>query len=133
MASRSIRWPPVLSGGRLLMTPDPDDPRLTPEDRGIELRQLLAICVQDATGANPFNAGAGLGVRDATFSGQSNGSKAQVRARIETQFRRLEAARRARLTDVTFAKGEAAGELLVQITYEDLETGSRQRLEQALA
>lgn len=135
---RSIRWPPKLSGGRLLMTPSPDDATLRDIDENIELRQVIALGVQDGESSNPFNVPDQLGIPDVTFSAQTGASRAQLRGRIRERFAVLERQRRARLIAVDFSRtgpnvdGDPVPRLIAAITYENLETGARQDLEQSI-
>lgn len=123
---RSIQWPPRVVGGRLQMTPDPEDDLVV--DRTVALRQLIALSVQDGRSGNPWNTADQLGVNDATFAPATIATQATIKAQVKRQFGRLERERRARLVAVTVAPGQP-GELRVDITYIDLETQERLNME----
>lgn len=128
---RSILWPPKLAGGRLAMTPDPNDPGA---DFDVELRQIIGLGLLDGSSGNPFNAGDELGVNDPTFRGATNAERGVIRGQIRRRFRRLERDRRARLVSVEFRTDTVQGNprLLADITYTNLETGERRDMELAI-
>lgn len=123
MAKRSIEWPPRVVGGRLAMTPDVT----TGGSPTVALGQIVALSLLDAGNANPFNATDELGVADPTFSPMSAGGQAVIRARVQKQFARLARERRARLVALAFERSEDV--LTAVLTYDDLETGGRERLQ----
>ena len=132
MARRSILWPPKLSGGRLVMTPDPDLADL--EDANVELRQIIGVSLLPGENNHPFNDPAEIGIRDPTYQGASRAQQAQIRARVRDVFARLQRERRARLVEVSFRREvvDDLSSLIVRIEYENLETGGRLALESTL-
>lgn len=120
---RSIRWPPVVEGGRMLMTPDPDS---DPADPSEALRQIIRLNLMDGTSENPWN-GPALGTPDQAYTTTGPAQRARVRARVVDLFRRLERTRRAKLASIAFPSSGPA--LIVAIDYTDLESGSRDRME----
>ena len=86
MARRSILWPPKLSGGRLVMTPDPDLADL--EDANVELRQVIGMSLLPGENAHPFNDPAEVGTQDPTYQGATRAQQAQIRARVRNVFAR---------------------------------------------
>lgn len=123
---RTILWPPKVLGGRLAMT---EDPSSDPVDPGAALRQIIRLNLLDGSHANPFH-GTG-GVPDATFRAADPTTRARLRSDVREVFRRLERTHRAKLIGQSFAPPDpdAPGRLVLQIEYEDLETGGRQNME----
>lgn len=126
MGRRSIMWPPVLEGGRLEMTPDPD--LATGEDLDVELSQIIALSLLPFSSTNPWHSG--LGMRDGTWDAQNRTTQGAVRAAIKERFRKLEAEKRARLLDVTFT--DKPGERSVVVEYLSLETSRKARTERPI-
>jgi hypothetical protein len=125
---RTIEWPPRVVGGRLAMTPDPDT---DPADPGLSLRQIVRLSCLPGRSTNAFNDADRLGVDDATWSAQNSAGEATMREGIVRQFARLERERRARLVELSFTRSRT-GELGVRVSYEDLESGTRQEMEASL-
>lgn len=122
---RSILWPPTVSGGRLVMTPDPQDPEA---DSDGALRQIVMLSLLDYKSTNPWNDG--LGLADPTFTPNTAGEHARLRAAISTRFSRLERERRARLVGCEIrVSPDARSVLLVDLTYDNLETGGRRQMD----
>lgn len=119
---RTFLWPPVLEHGGATMTPDPATDRT-----GAALRQLIRLMVQDCASTNPWNAADRLGVDDPTWSAGTVQNDAILEDRVRRHLRRLEDQRRARLVAVR-ARRES-GDLVVDVEYDDLEVGRRDRLE----
>lgn len=127
MAKRTIPWPPVPSGGRVALTPDPATAETT-EELDAALRQIIRLSVLDGRSSNPWLQRLKLGVDDPTWTAATEAAAAQLRARITTAFDRLTRQRRARLVSVAVTR-PAAGRLDVAIIYQSLETGERRQLE----
>lgn len=125
---RSIRWPPDLTGGRMALTADPDDPLAT--DRGEAVRQLVRLACLDPSTSNPWDLGLAdrVGVPESAFAGA--GAEAAVRSRLDLQFGELERQRRARLLEVRISSRD--GERDVAVLYEDLEQGTRHELQERI-
>lgn len=119
---RTLVWPPVLEGGRAAMTPDPDEDA---PDSGMCLRQTIALGLLDGESTHPWG---DRQVPDATFDRRSIQDAPRRRARIVERFRRLERDRRARLISVEELQAPA-GEILIRVLYEDLESGERMSFE----
>lgn len=111
--ARSIRWPPEIVDGRLVWTQDPAE----------ATRQIVRLSISPGTSAHPFVSRRGV----VPWGAQATGGEAETRRRISEAFRKLEAERRARLVSLAFER--RGGELLALVSYEDLETGRRDRLE----
>lgn len=121
---RTIVWPPQLSGGRCAMTPDPNSPGDDPDEA---LRQIVRLALFEGTSTNAWNVRDRLGIADPAFGPVSVAGQARLRAEIERQFKRLEKSRRAKLVAVTFRPGDA--QMLLDVEYENLESGGRDRME----
>lgn len=127
---RTIRWPPTVEGGRLVLTADPDDTDADTDARGEGLRQIIRLRLLDGRSDNAFNEPDNLGIRDPTFSQANAAGLARLRAEVTRHFRELERQRRAKLVSVAVNQAEA-GTVEIRIEYEDLETGGRDRMELA--
>lgn len=113
MPTKSIQWPPRIVQGRLAWTADPAEAN----------RQAIRLALLRGPSGNPFEDAEGL----PEFEPLARTSEAAVRVRIESTFRELERARRARLVGLVFKAG--AGELIAVVDYVDLETTRRDRME----
>ncbi len=123
---RTIRWPLQVSGGRLVMTADPDSGG---GDQTESLRQIIRLALKSGRSTNAWTERQSLGLRDATFGVDY----ARTRQSITRIFARLERLKRAKLAEVSFAiSPDKDGELKVAISYVDLETQGRERMEVAL-
>lgn len=123
---RTIRWPMQVSGGRLVMTADPDSGA---GDQTEALRQIIRQALKSGRSTNAWTERQNLGLRDATFGVDY----ARTRHSITRVFARLERLKRAKLSEVSFATHpDKAGELHVTISYVDLETQGRERMEVAV-
>lgn len=118
---RTMVWPPVLIDGAAQMTPDP-----VSSNENEALAQLVVMTVQDAGSMHPWLEQIKLGVQDRAFKGAKLEDRVQLEGDIRERFGRLERARRARLVGlhVDFKDGQ----LNVDVTYEDLETGGRRNM-----
>ena len=122
---RTIIWPPVIDGGQVMMTPDPD---LESSDEDQALEQSLGLGLLPGNSSNPWNTQEGVGVPDQTFSAINGASRRVRRGEVEERFASLERERRARLVSIN-ERTSADGAVFVEIEYENLETGERSRLE----
>ncbi len=126
---RSILWPPSLSGGRLVMTPDP---AVDTTDPDVEIRQTIALSLLDCGNANPFNGA--LGVPEQAYRSAGAADAARLNAAVRARFAQLERDHRARLVEIVI--GDVVDGPLtarpVTVVYENLETGERQQMEASL-
>lgn len=123
---RTIPWPPVVVGGRLAMTEDPNG---EPQDPDAALRQVIRLNLLDGSNANPWNGT--IGTPDPTFRPASSATRARLEARVREVFRGLERTHRAKLSTVTFEPTNPSDPALLalRVVYVNLETGGRQSME----
>lgn len=126
---RTIEWPPRLVRGGVAMTPAESDAEA---EQGVALRQLIALRLQDATSANPWNQAELLGIDDRAFAASTSAGLATLESEIRRHFAELEGARRARLVELTSSR-DRDGRVVVSVVYDNLEIGTRQRLETSRA
>lgn len=117
---RTIRWPPRIVGGRVVMTADPE---VEDSDPNEALIQTMALGLLPGTSTNPWNDRDRIGVDDQTFSAVDGPQRRIRRALVERRFRLLERERRAKLVSVQ--ESTRSGETVVRIEYDNLETGER--------
>lgn len=97
-----------------------------------QTRKLLQLCCSDGDSSNAFADEVGLAAP--IFAVDNPATRATVKGQIESHFRRLLRDDRAKLTGVDFDSSAAAsGDLRIQVSYIDLETGSPQQLATSLA
>lgn len=113
--AKTLVWPPKIVHGGAAMTSGPDEAN----------RQAIRLALTRGPSGNAFHDSPALPV----FEPLSQRTEAAVRHHVEGVFRGLERDRRARLIAVSFARDQAAGDLVVNVEYLDLETTRRDRME----
>lgn len=88
-------------------------------DRGTaQFEKIVRQSVRDGSSENPFLE---VGMPPVIFRLNDAELKAQVRSRIEANFRRFERDRRGRLREVRFQKDTGENEVVADIYFTDLE------------
>jgi len=114
---RSVKWPYEMNArGGLVLTDDSD------QGRRDELRQLVTLAHIPGTPGNPYAAQADVVAPEGAF-GVQGVTNARQAAHSQRFFARMERAGRARLAPGFPRVGSVPGKRVMQIEYQDLESG----------
>ena len=110
--ARGIAIPVRASRGRVVLSSGAE-----------QTNKIIILSMLEAGSSNPFHR---PGLDAPIFRPTDEGTTAILRRRIEERFRRLRADHRAELLDVSFRIGEQEGDLLLDLSYRDMEEDRRE-------